>query len=154
MYGHLVNSHFNMILVGKIKENGALWSKLIEEKDFEEYKNNGFYIVEEIDDSKLNNTKEYNTIRLSVELIDDIIKYKYTEVPDKALIKADIEKYKELLNNSDYKVIKAYELSLTKQDNTIDVELLHLERQEYRDKINELQLMLNESNETEINKNS
>ena len=48
---------------------------------------------------------------------------------------------KNLLSNSDYKIIKCTEYSLAGKEPPYDIEALHKERQILRDKINALELM-------------
>ena len=56
-----------------------------------------------------------------------------------APIKAEILSLKEQLASTDYKVIKCAEYSLAKLDPPYNIEELHAERQELRDKINALE---------------
>ena len=48
---------------------------------------------------------------------------------------ADLER---ILSESDYKIIKSYENSLIGKELEYDIEQLHIERQNMRDKINEV----------------
>ncbi len=48
---------------------------------------------------------------------------------------ADLER---ILSESDYKIIKSYESSLIGKELEYDIEQLHIERQNMRDKINEV----------------
>ena len=55
---------------------------------------------------------------------------------------AIINELKEKLSKSDYKIIKCMEAQLTGNAFPYDVELLHLERQQVRDRINELEELI------------
>lgn len=55
----------------------------------------------------------------------------------------NIQKLKKLLNKSDYKIIKSYELFLLNKESSYDIESLHKERQQIRDEINKQQELLN-----------
>ena len=56
--------------------------------------------------------------------------------------KNEINTLKESLANSDYKVIKRYEASLRGKEMPYDFDILSLERQSIRDRINELELTI------------
>lgn len=61
---------------------------------------------------------------------------------DKLMKRKSIMDLKQQLTDSDYKVIKCYECSLVSKEMPYDIETLHMERQEIRDRINELELQL------------
>ena len=56
-----------------------------------------------------------------------------------APLKVEISNLKDQLAATDYKVIKCAEYSLAKLDSPYNIEELHAERQELRDKINALE---------------
>lgn len=61
---------------------------------------------------------------------------------NQAATQALIEELKQTLADSDYKVIKCYEASLTGETLPYDIEALHKERQAVRDEINRLESTL------------
>ncbi|MDY3078418.1 MAG: hypothetical protein SOW62_09840 [Sodaliphilus sp.] len=63
-------------------------------------------------------------------------------VDDNGLLLSEIERLKSELQESDYKVIKCAEALTIGAEMPYDVESLHKERQELRDKINELEEQL------------
>lgn len=64
-------------------------------------------------------------------------------IPEVYLIKEDIAKLTKQLTDTDYKVIKSYEASLIGRTVPYDFNQVHAERQAIRDKINELEGLLN-----------
>ena len=70
------------------------------------------------------------------QVIDNKIYQYWTILKDNQAI---INELKEKLSKSDYKVIKCMEAKLTEAVLPYDIESLHLERQQFRDKINELE---------------
>ena len=72
----------------------------------------------------------------------DHIAYTYEKRFDRRRIRDEIEGLKTALTNSDYKITKCYEASLLGQELPYDVAALHTERQALRDKINELEPLL------------
>lgn len=62
-----------------------------------------------------------------------------------SLVEDRINRLKTKLAESDYKVLKAYELSLLKLSCEYDMPVVHAERQAIRDEINELETLLNET---------
>lgn len=72
----------------------------------------------------------------------DHIGYRYIKKFDVKKVKTEIEALKEALSGSDYMVTKCYEASLTGGTLPYDIDKLHAERQAQRDKINELEAVL------------
>lgn len=72
----------------------------------------------------------------------DHIAYTYEKRFDTRKIRDEIEGLKAALSDSDYKITKCYEASLLGAELPYDVASLHTERQELRDKINDLELLL------------
>lgn len=72
----------------------------------------------------------------------DHIAYRYEKRFDSQKIRSEIEALKTALADSDYKITKCYEASLLQQALPYDIASLHAERQEQRDKINELETLL------------
>ena len=69
----------------------------------------------------------------------DRISFRYIEVPDFQKVAHEIERLKEVLAGSDYKIIKCYEAALIGSEMPYEIKALHNERQLLRDKINELE---------------
>lgn len=69
----------------------------------------------------------------------DRISFRYIEVPDFQKVAHEIERSKEVLASSDYKIIKCYEAALMGSAMPYEIKELHNERQLLRDKINELE---------------
>lgn len=98
--------------------------------------------VDPIDESKQETIRENYTVRIIPYDAGDRISYLYVEVPDLQKVRNEINTLKESLNNSDYKVIKCYEASLRGKEMPYDFDILSLERQSIRDRINELELTI------------
>ena len=64
---------------------------------------------------------------------------KYNRLIDKKSIEDEINKLKEELNSTDYKIIKCSEYQLAQLEPPYDIAELHATRQVLRDKINELE---------------
>lgn len=73
----------------------------------------------------------------------DRISFRYLKKFDYQAIKNKIIKLQEELASSDYKIIKCYESFLVTEDMPYDIHSIHVERQNIRDKINELKALLN-----------
>lgn len=98
--------------------------------------------VDPIDESKQETSRENYTVRIIPYDAGDRISYLYVEVPDLQKVINEINTLKESLANSDYKVIKCYEASLRGKEMPYDFDILSLERQSIRDRINELELTI------------
>lgn len=72
----------------------------------------------------------------------DRISYRYEKRFDYQRIKQQVAELKQALADSDYKITKCYEASLLGQELPYDVASLHIERQNQRNQINELKLLL------------
>ena len=64
---------------------------------------------------------------------------KYNALIDKKNVEEEINKLKEELNSTDYKIIKCSEYQLAQLEPPYDIAELHATRQVLRDKINELE---------------
>lgn len=98
--------------------------------------------VDDIDETKLTSEDADYIIVPRPYDAGDHIAYEYERKFDAQKVRMEIETLKDTLTASDYKVIKCYEASLTGESMPYDVEPLHTERQELRDRINELQSKL------------
>ncbi|MCC8039032.1 MAG: hypothetical protein LIP02_13020 [Bacteroidales bacterium] len=72
----------------------------------------------------------------------DRIAYRYERRFDRQKVRNEIDALKAALADSDYKITKCYEASLLGQELPYDVASLHIERQNLRNQINELELLL------------
>lgn len=73
---------------------------------------------------------------------DGVLELKY--VPETYEIKKEIDRLKKVLSDSDYIIIKSYEATMTGQPVEYNMGEIHVSRQELRDKINELEELLNQ----------
>mgnify|MGYP000881829853 CR=1 FL=1 len=120
-------------------KNGILFTKELteeERKDFPDY-----LPVDDIDHTRTVTDDGY-IIELQPYVNGGRISYNYIRKVDKQAIRAEIRKLKDSLAESDYKVTKCYEASLTVEKPPYDISALHIERQSKRDRINELELQL------------
>lgn len=70
------------------------------------------------------------------------ISYRYEKRFDKKAVRRQILELKAELTDGDYQIIKCYEASLTNAEMPYNIEELHNQRQQIRDKINELETKL------------
>lgn len=102
----------------------------------------GWKPVEPIDENSMrSNDPEYIVVPVPYDN-GDRISYRYEPKFDSQRLKREIQGLKDSLAASDYKVAKCYEASLMKQALPYDITSLHTERQQVRDKINELEALL------------
>lgn len=97
--------------------------------------------VDEIDESNIV-TEDGYIIRIEPYDAGDHIAYNYTKVLDAQKIKRQIDILKQELAASDYQITKCYEANLLGKVLPYDALALHTERQNKRDKINELEKLL------------
>lgn len=145
---------------GYINEGGYLHSRIIEEQteryfDGKAVKTRtiteeeqisvlseaGWKPVDAIDNSKLKTDDGY-IIRLVPYDAGDCIKFKYERVYDVQRRRKEIQKLKDELTASDYKIIKCYEASLAGEELPYDFATLRTERQGVRDRINQLEIQI------------
>ena len=151
-----------MILYGYINEDGYLRTVEVEEKNItkqndkgefynevltieqqiEELISNGFKPVETIDSQKLKSSAEFKSIKLEPFDNGDRISYRYIEYFDKKLVSDKIDRLKQQLEESDYKIVKSYEANLMRLALPYNLEELHIQRSGLREKINELEKMM------------
>ena len=149
---------------GYINENGYLTSRKVEEivencaglsgemktrtitveMQIVELSKNGWKPVDDIDES-LRICDKWFYVKVSPYDAGDRISFQYTKKFDVQALKKEIQALKEELDSSDYKIIKCNECSLLSLDNPYDIVSLSKERQEIRNKINELEDMINKN---------
>jgi len=98
--------------------------------------------VDTVDESKRLCEDGY-IIRLIPFDAGDHISYEYKKIFDTQKYKKEINDLKQQLSDSDYKVSKCYEASLLGEQMPYDIQVLHTERQAARDRINELESIIN-----------
>ena len=74
--------------------------------------------------------------------INDVVECRYILSTD--LIEKEIDRLKKVLSDSDYIVIKSYEATMIGHPVEYNMGEIHVSRQELRDKINELEELLNQ----------
>lgn len=74
--------------------------------------------------------------------VNDEVECRY--ILSKDLIEKEIDRLKKVLSDSDYIVIKSYEATMIGQPVEYNMGEIHVSRQELRDKINELEELLNQ----------
>lgn len=74
--------------------------------------------------------------------INDVVECRYILSAD--LIEKEIDRLKKELSDSDYIVIKSYEATMIGQSVEYNMDEIHISRQKLRDKINELEELLNQ----------
>lgn len=150
-----------MIEYGYINDGGYLVSRFIEEQ-VEKYKDkegeiktrvisvemqieklaqHGWKPVDPIDENAMQCADGY-TVRIIPYDAGNRISYQYETIYDTQKVLRKIQSLKDQLTSSDYKVIKCYEASLTRTVLPYDIDELHSQRQELRDRINELEATL------------
>ena len=72
----------------------------------------------------------------------DRITYRYDRIFDRQKVRREIADLKAALAATDYQVIKCYEASLLGTPQPYDIAVLHIARQQQRDRINELETKL------------
>ncbi len=150
-----------MIEYGYINDGGYLVSRIITEiknryvdgievkerivsisEQVADLSDNGWKPVEAIDESRLIPSDNDHIVRLVPFDNGDRISYRYESVYDYQKARGQILVLKEQLADGDYKIIKCYEANLLGNALPYSISDLHAERQELRNKINELELLL------------
>lgn len=107
-----------------------------------ELKRSGWKPVDPVDDDRVRSSNEFSSIRIVPFDNGDKISYNYVEQFDSNLVNEEIRTLKKQLDGEDYKIIKCYEASLIGEPAPYDVLAMHKNRQVIRDKINELENLL------------
>lgn len=119
-------------------ENGYLRSRRIESEAVVASLSQEWKPVDKIDEQKLQCEEGY-IVKIVPYDAGDHISFRYEKKQDLQQIRQNIENLKNELKDGDYKVIKCYEASLTKQEIPYNIQELHSQRQLLRQKINELE---------------
>lgn len=118
-------------------ENGYLRSRFVEDDDIASL-DKVWKPVDAIDDSLLTQGDDMVVIPVPYDAGDHIA-YNYITKEDTGGIRQKINRLKQALTDTDYKVLKCYEASLIGSALPYDINSVHSERQALRDKINELE---------------
>lgn len=118
-------------------EDGYLRSRFVEDDEIAKL-DKVWKPVDAIDDSLLTQGDDMVVIPVPYDAGDHIA-YNYITKKDTGGIKQEINRLKQALTDTDYKVLKCYEASLTGNAMPYDIGMVHSERQSLRDKINELE---------------
>lgn len=122
--------------------DGELHSRIVTiEEQAEALSKKGWKPVDDINPLKLKADDGY-IVRVVPYDAGERISFQYETVEDKNKIKKEIKTLKASISGTDYKVIKCYEASLIGEELPYDIAALHNERQEIRNRINELQQKL------------
>lgn len=98
--------------------------------------------VDPIDEAQMEAGDDYHIVVPRPYDAGDHIAYRYETVYDKQRIQAEIQACKDNLAATDYKVAKCYEASLTGGEMPYNINAIVEQRQQQRDKINELEALL------------
>jgi hypothetical protein len=150
--------NINIMQYGYINENGYLTSRNIEEiienyadqkgkaqtrtitvdMQIKELSKEGWKPVDDIDEN-LRICEKWLYVKVIPYDAGERITFRYTKKFDIQAVKKEIKELKEELSSSDYKIIKCNEWALLSQESPYDMISLSKERQEIRNKINELE---------------
>lgn len=98
--------------------------------------------VDMIDEARLN-SDDGNYIIVPVPYdAGERISYEYVRKFDVKRVRTEIERLKNSLGESDYKIMKCYEAYMLGGTLPYDIDTLHKERQQERDRINELESII------------
>lgn len=117
---------------------GELHTRRVSESEQIEELPHGWKPVDEIDNSKIGSHGDGFIVVPVPRDLGDYIGYDYIVKRDIKSVLSQIQTLKDALAESDYKVIKCYEASLTGENPPYDIAALCAERQVKRDKINKL----------------
>lgn len=137
LHSRIIEKHQEQYLDGKVVKTRIV----TEEEQISALTKAGWKPVEPIDNSKLKTDNGY-IIRLVPYDDGECIKYRYERVYDVQKKRNEIQRLKDSLTSSDYKVIKCYEASLVGQELPYDITSLHTERQALRQQINQLEVQI------------
>ncbi len=102
----------------------------------------GWKPVDRIDEDAMQSDNPDNIIVAVPYDNGDRISYRYETKFDTQKVRTQIRELKDNLAATDYRVTKCYEASLLNQPLPYDISALHKERQQVRDKINELEALI------------
>lgn len=146
-YGHMEGGYLRSRLIEPQEykytdSKGELHTRVISESEQIEELPHGWKPVDEIDNSKIGSHGDGFIVVPVPRDLGDHIGYDYIVKRDIKSVLLQIQALKDALAESDYKVIKCYEASLTGEPMPYDIAVLHSDRQKKRTKINELEALL------------
>jgi len=139
--GYLHSQQIDVIVTNVRDENGNIIERTTSVEEQISRLDGRWKPVDEINESKIV-TEDGYIIRIEPYDAGDHIAYNYTKVLDTQKIKRQIDILKQELAASDYQITKCYEANLLGKVLPYDALVLHTERQNKRDKINELEKLL------------
>ena len=148
-YGYIEDGYLRAVNLEPIAQNykdsdGTVKTRIISIEMQKQSLGSGWKLVDVVDESKLQCEDGY-TIMLIPFDAGDHISYEYKKIFDTQKYKKEINDLKQQLSDSDYKVSKCYEASLLGEQMPYDIQVLHTERQAARDRINELENVINQN---------
>lgn len=149
-YGYIENGYLiSKILKPEIEnykdeETGYIKTKTISIKEQIDQLGSIWKPVAPIDEDKRKCEDGY-IIRLVPYDAADHIDYEYQKVLDVQKVRKDIAVQREFLDSTDYQITKCNEAFMLGDPLPYDLKALHIERQTARDKINELETILNQA---------
>lgn len=147
LYGTIQNGYLSTreiapIITQKQNPDGTFEEITVSEEDQIAELPEGWKPVDAIDETQTQASDPENFVRIEPYDAGARISFHYITVIDKQRIRAKIQELKDYLTDSDYKITKCYEASMTSRALPYDLEPLLTQRQEARDKINELEAKL------------
>jgi len=144
IYGYMEDGYLRAKAIEPTVENykdgdGNVKQKTISVEEQIERLSEEWKPVDDLDEAQLMSDDEDYIIIPKPYDAGDHIAYEYVRKFDVQKIRKEVSELKDTLYSSDYKVIKCYEASLIGEALPYDMTALHNERQEIRDRINELQ---------------
>lgn len=125
-----------------LDSNGQVKTRIVTaQEQIVKLANAGWKPVETIEAERLKADDGY-VVRIVPFDAGDCIKFRYEVIPDLQLKRKEIQRLKNELTASDYKVIKCYEASLAGKELPYDIAALHIERQQVRDRINQIEVQI------------
>lgn len=126
----------------KYQEDGEEKERIITvEIQVERLSEAGWKPVDILDEKRLLCQEGY-VVRITPFDAGDRISYNYETVFDTQKVRQEIQSLKDELASEDYKITKCYEASIMGTEPPYDIAALHQKRQATRDKINELEQLL------------
>lgn len=98
--------------------------------------------LDEIDSEELTKGDDTHSVAVTPYDAGERISFRYDVVFDKQKAQIKIDQLKKELHDEDYKIIKAYECSLSGEQLPYDIKQLHIERNRIRDDINQLEHLI------------
>lgn len=135
------------MLVAKIIQDGVDILHCINGEQYEELHKNGY--LEYVQTDRPICKEGFKTIPDYLE-IDGKIAQSWLTVYDNQTFINEITQLKSQLSATDYQVTKCMEAQLIGNPLPYNIEVLHSERQQIRDRINELEILINTNNENRL----